>query len=255
MESSGGSATDAFQRLWKAISASDLDWTERISHFYAAYGFDEEFKNQTAKSEAEWLLGCLRAGGPRLRGLEPGESPVESIIKIEAGMITKQEAEFNADVKDSFFFPWMGGRWERAAICLLSILNGNLSVKRVLEDHQSWLNIPSVLEPMQFIQVLPVKKTGEGDRDSTLMRPEVEMISNSQNESYSTKLVLEHRAEDLAEVDSILDTSSGSWISICQPISKWEMASGSRVITVPTKRWHFVTNPHQRYDIPDRGQQ
>ena len=85
-----------------------------------------------------------------------------------------------------------------------------------------------------------------------MIRPEVEMISQSQNDNPPI-LVLE--TEYSAKVDNNLNNSSGTWISLCQPISKWKKVPGERVITVPSKRWHFVTNLHQRYDIPDRGQQ
>jgi hypothetical protein len=251
----GISGTDGFELLDSAIANKDeRDWTERIYHFFSAYGFDKQFPNDLAMPHARWLVSCLRGGGPRLCGLDADESPLKAIIKIEAGMIIQQETVFSEDEEGSTFFPWMGGRWEKAAICLLSILNKNSTVKQYLDEERGWLTIPSNLDIKDYIQVIPVIKYNQDKVMFAAGEVETEVETKGWPGG-DFRLTLRAPVSSREDLESFgrIDLIQTTWISICQPISKWEKDPDKGIITIPSKRWTFASNKVNRYYVPNRG--
>ena len=273
---------DAFKCLLEAMSPKEkenADWYNRMTHLLYSYGFTKETYLRRFPDDEDqliindWILDTLVSGANRPkpnnmrrkgitdRGLDGDFSPIKSIIKIENSMISGSECRMCASTnpekkKDSNFYPWMGGRWTKLAIIILSILRGNSAVKTKLESQEEWLAIPEKLAPSDYIRVLPVKflkiEAPQNDHIVVQIWPDSNVTENWDHSMLSISLEVDPKSDTAPDIFTLMmnDRDSPKWISISKPLPKWADKQGN--YHIPKFHWNLINNQDNHYHLARR---
>tara|TARA_B100001142_G_scaffold214805_1_gene212888 strand:+ start:1271 stop:2119 length:849 start_codon:yes stop_codon:yes gene_type:complete len=270
---------DAFKCLLGAMAPKEMDksWHDRMTRLLYSYGFTiEEYLERSPKSakrieEANWVLDALLSGASRSgelenkgisdRGLNGDFSAIKSIIKIENSMISGSECRMDLSTEsidkiESYFHPWMGGRWTKLAIVILSILRDCPDTESELEANLEWLTIPKNLPPSDYVRVLPVQFRGNISLD---VNPSITVSL------YDDTVVKSHWDRSMHEFTLELESSTGEnsvlermvhnldyplWISISKPLPMWTDKEDK--YHIPKFHWNLLNNKDNLYHLQPR---
>jgi len=275
----------AFECLLKAMGPKDdeADWEDRMTHLLYSYGFTNQQyrerspKKSSTREEVDWVVDALHSGASRSgvsnnkgisdRGLKGDFSPIKSIIKIENSMISgnecrmvptsnSKEEDNKIDKRESHFHPWIGGRWTKLAIVILSILRENRSVRQQLEAHEEWLTIPKNLSPSDYVRVLPVKtKKAEPSQENSIITVSLNRSAHDywKPEMHVFTLELDSSSTENRVLDRMMrnaDPDSPLWISISKPLPMWNDKENK--YHIPKYHWNLINNEDNFYHLQPR---